>query len=572
MKEDDSSACVDDPIVEVVCFPPPGIVPLDLLYGVVPIWSVMPDSHLYQPTPELAVSIWRVRIVADQVERFEEVRTLCLSADCSQRGNPFCIVFRPDLARIADGDEFEVTVRGLRSQPHRPELCFFHRFVDFNGAQLDAHLVAETRRFRSSFDDLQLWGEPKVFIGQEAAEAADKDGKKEEQQQQKQQQKGPEKSPQAEKAGDPSTPSAKDAGGRRATVQEAPKQQIPDIGLISHQKQTFHSERCDVTITVSCPLACVMRCQLFLVRVSGREEIPRATQIAKIGDHFIVRVKLPMAHCRWELTFKVSTNRAPEALMDHPLKYNITSAETSENLLISVEHPLAEKFGYALLQHTAQIHGVTVISPLTHRVREGHTYFLIHIDRSCTRHPPEPQTPPGEAPPPPTATNLFNTRLTSANAIVHSAPTQPSRGSRPAQGRSRIVLAEPESEMPGQLAASRRGIGIGGEAAAVCAIGAFHEQLAGNEKEPGISACVQDSVGGIHCDVSICNGKYMQRLRQRLDFPELYDGLLPFSRQDAGGRVELFIRFPRGNSLQYTPLKIGEWLIIKSNEEFPMGF
>merc|ERR1719171_3091341 len=97
-----------------------------------------------------------------------------------------------------------------------------------------------------------------------------------------------------------------------------------------------------------------------------------------------------MAHCRYELNFRISLHENPDCLVDHDLRYNIMTSETCQNLLISTEHPLREKFGYAVMQHTAHIFGITVISPVTHRISSNtYTYFLLHIDDNCERHPRE---------------------------------------------------------------------------------------------------------------------------------------------------------------------------------------
>merc|ERR1719181_2357594 len=118
---------------------------------------------------------------------------------------------------------------------------------------------------------------------------------------------------------------------------------------------------------------------LYLARVSGNEEIPRAAQIYRVGDNFLVRVKMPMSSARYELHFLVSPISAPETAIHHPLKYTIVTADVCPNLLASLQHPLFQKFGYAPLLPTAQLYRISLIAPVSYRVSIGQAYFLLHV-------------------------------------------------------------------------------------------------------------------------------------------------------------------------------------------------
>ncbi|CAE7542826.1 ML5, partial [Symbiodinium sp. CCMP2456] len=55
-----------------------------------------------------------------------ELHLSSVTCDCSSRGNAFCIIFRPQLTRVCEGDQFEVEVSGLIGSSERQ--YFFHDF------------------------------------------------------------------------------------------------------------------------------------------------------------------------------------------------------------------------------------------------------------------------------------------------------------------------------------------------------------------------------------------------------------------------------------------------------------
>merc|ERR1719199_939415 len=81
-----------------------------------------------------------------------------LQCDCAAKGNPFCIIFNPDLQKISDGDQFEVELEGLRGS--ETKLHFFHEFRSFCTNHLDFHLLTVAQDFRAAMENQPLWMDP----------------------------------------------------------------------------------------------------------------------------------------------------------------------------------------------------------------------------------------------------------------------------------------------------------------------------------------------------------------------------------------------------------------------------
>merc|ERR1719353_536959 len=107
----------------------------------------------------------------------------------------------------------------------------------------------------------------------------------------------------------------------------------------------------------------------------------------------------------------------------------------------------------------------------------------------------------------------------------------------------------------------------------------FHEIL-----KPGLEPVIQDIRHAVHIDISVLqkvepeggaaavSQRYVKRLQRRPDLSEFYDRLLWFPDDDADCIIEMILRFPKSQTEQYTPLKIGEWRLTRRDEEFPAGF
>lgn len=112
---------------------------------------------------------------------------------------------------------------------------------------------------------------------------------------------------------------------------------------------------------------------------------------------------------------------------------------------------------------------------------------------------------------------------------------------------------------------SMSGEGGGTWALASNAAGEFHKRLANS-----LGPQIQESQGEIVIDVCVADQKYVTRLWQRSDFPELFEGALRLADEDCDSRVELYVRFPRRMS-NFVPYKLAEFRICKL-EHFPVGF
>merc|ERR1711933_81562 len=111
-----------------------------------------------------------------------------------------------------------------------------------------------------------------------------------------------------------------------------------------------------------------------------------------------------------------------------------------------------------------------------------------------------------------------------------------------------------------------------------CAVSTCQQML-----RPALEPIIQDARHAIHIDVSVLkqnqdagspggtslSQRYVKRLHRRPDLPEFYNGVLWFSDRDVDCIVEMFLRFPRAQAEQYAPLKIGEWRIVRKDEDFP---
>jgi len=516
---------------EAVCFPPPGFVPLEIFNGMSQVhWTIMPDSRRYQPTSKLRVRMWRARIntrredikslghtVLERLdnewtaERLEEVSVRELKIDCSSHGNPFCIIFCPELTNIRDGDQFEVQVSGLCGL--LPELTFFHHFCALRQQLIDHYLIDEASRLRSALADPILWREVQALIPAE---------------------------PDCEKNdGGHGRKTSKLKRSQTEAFQEVHQTatgpvSMVQIGLVSHPDLEIHTDVVDITIALRCDSLVAIIPALYLSRVSGNEEVPRAAQACRIADQFIVTVKVPMASARYELHFLVTPASAPDMAMQHPLTYVIVSADKVPNLLVSMQHPHAQKFGFAPLVATAQLNRISVIAPVSYRLCIGPVYFLFHVPELAT----EPIASDGQEHP----TSAFSSMTDTIEGTAGGGTTLFStRLRRYAERVGHTKLAT------------------------LNWAGDLHQALATT-----LGDNCQDSVGDLHLDVSI-GGRYVLRLKQRNDFPELFEALLNFGEADAGSRVEVFLRRPKTQAEDYAPQKLGEWLICHA-ECFPVGF
>jgi hypothetical protein len=517
---------------EVTCFPPPGIFPIDFMMSPHVAGTIMPNSTLYQPTHCTAIQMWQVRITQENgvssAERIREIEVRRLQVDCSACGNPFCVVFQPDLIKVEQGDQFEVLLSGLTGK--KTELYFFHEFQSFRKMKKDKSLLDTADVFTGWLANMDFWQQPQASTSQLLQRK---------------------KEPSKEMPQD----SERRSSRRSMALSMAPEVEANrvdniDIGLVSHPKTTFTHGEVDLTICVHAPRACAMQSAVYIVRAAVRAvEVPRASYVRKIGDRFFIRLKLPMANTRYELRLKASGPWAPLKFEPHPLVYTIHADETVPNLLMSLDHPLTEKYGFAQVQNSMQCYGVTVIAPYSFRlVNSNHVYFLIHVDRKNKYWPSDPRSYEGiEAGP-----SLFTCRLPEPRKDIGNDGKN--------KGFGDVGEKRPELRIENkrdQLSLS------------INALSGFYNTIKG-----GLARQVQESDDDVHIDIVLDQGSHNStcvQLMPRPDFPDLFEGLILFADEDAGSKVEAFIRFPKEQKCEYQPHKLAEWLVVRP-EHYPIGF
>jgi hypothetical protein len=323
--------------------------------------------------------------------------------------------------------------------------------------------------------------------------------------------------------------------GPRGNKQAKPKTNAPkpevQIGLVSHANLEIHTDLVDLCIALRCQKLLAVIPTLYLCRSSGDEEVARAVQVCHVSDQFIVRLKLPLSQAKYELIFRVTPTSAPGSSIPHSLRYVIFTSDACPNLLPNLQHPLAHKFGYAPMLPTAQEQRISVISPVSYRICLGQqgilrqtTYFLLHVA-----------------------------------GLVAASTCEKEHGTH---GR---YMPEPLVAGPSTTLFSSRLKRCGERGNTTNWAADLHQSL-----QKFLQESCQDSIGEVHLDASI-GGRYVTRLKQRNDFPELFEGMMHFGEQDCGSRVEIFLRRPKQKAEEYAPQKIGEWLICLG-ECFPVGF
>eukprot|EP00746_Dinoflagellata_sp_MGD_P122754 gnl/MRDRNA2_/MRDRNA2_57544_c0_seq1.p1 gnl/MRDRNA2_/MRDRNA2_57544_c0~~gnl/MRDRNA2_/MRDRNA2_57544_c0_seq1.p1 ORF type:complete len:1123 (+),score=136.92 gnl/MRDRNA2_/MRDRNA2_57544_c0_seq1:305-3370(+) len=530
---------------EVTCFPSPGVFPIEFMMSPHVAWTIMPNSTLYQPTHNTSVQMWKVSIQKSKesggtntAERIREIDVRRLQVDCSARGNPFCVVFQPDLTKVEDGDQFEVLLSGLTGK--KTEMNFFHEFQSFRKTKKDQGLLKEADTFTSWLANMDFWQTPQASSSDNHRKSTKQENPKE-------------------------LPSDTDrrASRRSMALSMAPEVEANrvdniEIGLISHPKTTFTHSEVDLTICLHAPRACAMQSAVYIVRAAVRAvEIPRASYVRKIGDRFFVRLKLPMANTRYELRLRASGPWAPLKFEPHPLVYTIHADESVPNLLMSLDHPLTEKYGFAQVQNSMQVYGVTVIAPYSFRlVNSNHVYFLIHVDRHNKNWPTDPRCHEGVEVGP----SLFTCRLPEPRKDIGDAKRKMS-GLPDVSG---LNFSGDQKRPELRIENKRDQLNL-----SINALSGLYSTIKG-----GLSRQVQEADDEVHIDIVLNQGNSSStsvQLQPRSDFPDLFEGLMLFADEDAGSKVEAFIRFPKESKLEYQPYKLAEWLVVRP-EHYPIGF
>jgi len=539
---------------DAVCYPPAGVVPLELLAGCRAPWSIMPDSTRFQPTAEIKVCAWSVRIERAAgrpwaADRLDEVAVRGQAVDCSAKGEPFCVFFWPDLSlsQATCGVQLEVVLSGLRGPAS--QLTFFYDVQPVLQEVCDAQLCSQAASLRSILGDHSLW-----HRGLNDARAPSPPNRE-------------------ERSDAPASP-APPIGDHQSLVDDEGnwQGQVP-FELVSHKHTAITTKVVDLAITLRCDRVAALRADLVIIRYGGDEEAaPRATQVQKLWDsYFLVRVKLPMSRCRYQLRFQASPLMAPEQLQDlvAPV-YTIIAEDSCQTLLSSMDDPHLKKFGLAQVMSAAHRHGVVLLAPLTHRIIIGQCYFLVYVDREFAleqarsaqqkaqgavltglRTEPHERSPEECAPrcgPQAPATTLFSRRLL------------PSRESRRRASKLASAAFPPDSAQHTPAAAA---LNPGPQPAKIAEL---HAQL-----QEYVEPCAQDAGGEVHLDLVMHGGANVHRLRERHDFPGFFEGVLSFAESEHMTAVRLFIRFPTTHILSYCPMEVAEWIVCR-HEHFPMNF
>lgn len=518
-----------------VVFPPEGVCPLELLSGChLPTWTIMPNSRCFQPSHALQVRMWRVRLLRARLPppggsrraskynslwlpedapydaiRLEELPLSFLTCDCSAEGNSFCILFRPQLLRLCEGDQLEVELRGLRGSNQRHH--FFHEF------RTCAELEWQDHEF---FEKVQTFCE--LFGNIQPFQAA--------------------------------LPPLH----RSFSV---PSSTVPDLRPLSHLTKEFKTDDIELSMFFYCAGVATFDACLRLQRSDGKIKVERATMVFNLHDRFLVRVLLPCSVSKYELAFRIATTQRPEKLVEHPLKYSIRSQESRSFPLTAVEDPPSQKyqrFGFCPVPAKAQLLGISICSPMEYGLQPGTLYFLVHVHRENLLEEAVPE-PVGA----PRATRLFEAlRKEHQEAEFHALETQmilkkdplfieemdPSEREddlarrRSFQNTQRMMLHRPSSEaMDPSVNIMRR----------------LHHGL-----ECNLADRIQDLPMKMHLELVVREGRsnqqrFVQRLQRKLGHPEFFEGLLHLGDHDAGSKVELYYRITE--DVSKAPLKIGEW-------------
>jgi len=510
---------------DAVCFPPPGLVPLQLVEGRKTPWTIMPNSTQFQPTSATKVRVWRVRIERDEKDRpvnavrLEEVAVNGFAVDCSTKGEPFCVIYWPDLELTAPNTSLEVQLTGLCGR--HTEITMFHELMSFRRRALDKALVNEAARIRSQYGAVpNLWHIAKAqkafhHVGHlNKMVNAMKLQPKENWLSQHDLMKQPRNHSQHDKL----------FAGNLIKF---------EFEKLSHNGEELVATSDELLIFLRVHEAAVLKCYLHLKRFAGETaELPRSTQTQRLGQFcFLVRVKIPMPRQKYELRFFASSHDQPRTLHLQSFSYQISAAASCPVLLRSLEDKLMSKYGYGMITAEAQLNGLTVLSPLKYRVPTGKCYFLVIVDVERALSAARQALPEGlevkVKSQDDEQTTLFSHRL------MPEFSTEPEEEFQ----QSSREVTQMQSILRGHLASH-----------------------------------AQDGHGEIHLDLLSHNGEHIQPLRERQDIPGLFEGILTVAEQDVTTQIQLLLRFPRIHAIDFSPRMVSKWLVCRADDHVPANF
>eukprot|EP00930_Biecheleria_cincta_P060405 TRINITY_DN4606_c1_g1_i1.p1 TRINITY_DN4606_c1_g1~~TRINITY_DN4606_c1_g1_i1.p1 ORF type:complete len:1077 (-),score=162.45 TRINITY_DN4606_c1_g1_i1:445-3675(-) len=488
---------------EAVCYPPPGLVPVQLAEGRTTPWTIMPDSFRFQPTSKTKIRIWRVKYERNadgkpcKAVRVEEVKVNGFSIDCSTTGEPFCVIFWPYLGRgVKEGDQLEVQLSGLCGE--KQEMTMFYEFFSILRKTLDKGLVKAAAQSREEMEKFnQLWYSDIHKVSRNWRWSQ----------------------------GQLQTKTSLE-------LQIDEDEDAPGLIIepVTYQDTEITCTSGMLMMIVRCREAALLLAELHVRRFAGETtEVDRAAHTRFLGeDLFMVWVKIPMPRYRYEVRFAVSSHEDPRNLITHSFKYQVSATPSCPVLVRSIEDPLMQKFGYANIQTEAYFNGVTLLAPMKYRVTVGKCYFLVHLDKQKALEAAVAAlagNPIGEEHGEPT--NLFSRRLL------------PEKDRRIGHHHHHHHPQTPKE------------------------VTAMHQIL-----RECLESRIQDSHADIHFDVVLHDGQHIQRLRQRPDLPELFEGLIKLGDQDVSTKIRMQLRFPRIHAVDFSPRRICEWLVCRADEQF----
>lgn len=241
-------------------------------------------------------------------------------------------------------------------------------------------------------------------------------------------------------------------------------------------------------------------------------QVPRACQVIHLADRTsLVHVKLPLPSTTYQLQFSASDKETPRQVQQQPLWYTVRTTGQCQSLLRSIDDRMISKFGFVKTELETQLSGVTILAPLQYRVLVGQVYFLVYVDQSVA--------------------------LSAAREALPLHKASEEEESGPSIFSSRLLPKEPSS--------SRE-------------VRKMHQVL-----QEGLAKHTQVSSGDIHLDLMLHNGQHVHSLRERHDFPGVFESLLTISELDASTKIQMVLRFPRIHACDFSPRKVAEWLVTR---------
>jgi hypothetical protein len=385
----------DDPIqpLPMVCFPPPGYVPLDWIDPRA-LWTIFPDPRRYQPSPGCMVHVFRVKLelLSFVAERIEHVPLREFRIDCSQVGSPLCIAFQPDIDYFYPGDRFEVVIEGLtgeNSPPQGEALSYYFILDEFRPRGYESVRGALRNRciaFCENMRNPAAWGLVKGFMPSDVQQdTSDKHSRRS---------------------------SVRAARLMASSGQGFAEKACPPLGIIYYpdmpkgplgQDNQINIKICGsyLTIVLLVPSEVFIRGNIAGFSKGDAKWIPFNRLVNSTSmhtdddgpyDRVILDVLIPLPG-RFELTLKWAivpkeiqacrTLNLPSSnhpSYDHPLSFQIQASadESQVQLLPTLTHQLTGCIGFPPKHPMAERFGVTLLAPQRFRLRIGLVHFVVH--------------------------------------------------------------------------------------------------------------------------------------------------------------------------------------------------